>query len=370
MGIVTLRPSCGNSLAASFGSSLYNEEAMSLLSRYRLAAAAMLLTACSATGQNPAPAPASSFSISGPVAMVGGKPITDEDLDVRGDLMQLEQQAYDIRMEALQEVIADRLIEAEAAKRGVSKEDLLESEITSKVADPTPLEVEGFYEQQKARIRRPLEEVRGQVAELMRGLREREVRLKLVAGLREGSDVKVLIEPPRMSADLSHAPFRGPEDAPVMIVEFSDFQCPFCRRVQPTLKRLQEEYGDKLRWSFKDLPLINIHPEAKKAAEAARCAGEQGKFWEYRAAMFASDQVNRALHDRTAEELELDTEKFTACLDSDRYTEVVEKDLHEAESMGLNGTPAFLINGVLLSGAQPFEQFQLVIERELEKAGQ
>ena len=344
---------------------------MTFTPRFRLAAATVLLTACSATGQNPesAAAPAASGG-SGPLAIVEGKPITDADLNVRGQLIQLEQQAYDIRMQALEEVIGERLIEIEAERRNVSKEDLIASEIASKVSDPTPLEVEGFYEQQKARIRQPLEEVRDQVAELMKSLREREVRQAFVADLRERIDVDIMLDPPRLSADLSGAPFRGPEDAPVTIVEFSDFQCPFCRRVQPTLTKLQETYGDKLRWSFKDLPLVSIHPEAVKAAEAARCAGDQGKFWEYRAAMFESNEVNRGVFDRTAEEIELDEEKFAECLDSDRYTEAVKTDLREAESMGLNGTPAFLINGVLLSGAQPYERFETVIERELEKAAE
>jgi protein-disulfide isomerase len=339
---------------------------MTLSFRSRLAAAAMLLTACSATGQNP-PAVTQTASASGPVAMVGGKPITDEDLNVKGELMQLEQQAYDIRMQALDEVIADRLLAAEAEKRGVSKEELIETEIKSKVEAPTPLEIEGFYEQQKARIRRPLEEVREQVTDLMKSLRERDVQQKFVAGLREGSDVKILLDPPRMSADLSDAPFRGPENAPITIVEFSDFQCPFCRRVQPTLAKLQETYGDKLRWSFKDLPLISIHPDAQKAAEAARCAGDQEKFWEFRAAMFEATQISRALFDETAETIGLDKEKFASCLDSDEHAKAVQDDMREAESLGLSGTPAFLINGVVLSGAQPYEQFEAVIKRELEK---
>ncbi len=341
---------------------------MSVSSRYRLAAAALLLTACSATGQDPGLAPAQSGG-SGPLATVGGKPISDADLDIRGELLQLEQQAYNLRMQALEEVIADRLIEAEAARRGVAKEELVETEIRSKVTDPTPLEVEGFYEQQKARIRQPLEDVRDQVFELMRGLREREVRQQFVAGLRDGGEVRILLDPPRMAADLSGAPFRGPDDAPVTIIEFSDFQCPFCRRVQPTLAKLQETYGDKLRWSFKDLPLISIHPDAVKAAEAARCAGDQGKFWEYRAAMFALNRIDRGVFDQTAEEVGLDAGRFAACLDADTYTEAVHADLQEAESLGLSGTPAFLINGVLLSGAQPYEEFEAVIERELAKAG-
>jgi protein-disulfide isomerase len=164
-------------------------------------------------------------------------------------------------------------------------------------------------------------------------------------------------------------PSRGPESAPVTIVEFSDFQCPFCRRVQPTLTKLKETYGDKLRWSFKDLPLISIHPQAQKAAEAARCAGDQQKFWEFRAAMFEADQLSRELFDKTAEGIGLDKAKFTTCLDSDQQAEAVKADLREAESLGMNGTPAFLINGVMLSGAQPYEEFEKVIDRELEKAG-
>ncbi len=340
---------------------------MTFAFRSRLAAAAILLTARSATGQNPAPVALKADSTA--VATVAGQAITDADLDIRGELMQLEQQAYDLRMQALEQVIGDRLIAAEAAKRGVEKDALIETEIKSKVADPTPLEVEGFYEQQKARIRQPLESVREQVVELMKSLRERDVRKEFVDGLREGSDVKILLDPPRVSADLSDAPFRGPEDAPITIVEFSDFQCPFCRRVQPTLLKLQETYGDKLRWSFKDLPLISIHPDAQKAAEAARCAGDQEKFWEFRAAMFEATQINRALFDQTAASIGLDGEKFTACLESDVHAEAVKNDLREAEALGLNGTPAFLINGVLLSGAQPYEQFEMVIKRELEKAG-
>ena len=342
---------------------------MHVSSLYRLAAAAILLTACSATGQNPAPAPAKAGD-PGPLAMVDGKPITDADLDIQGELMQIEQQAYNLRMQALQEAIAERMIEIEAERRNVEKEALVESEIRSKIAEPTPLEVEGFYEQQKARIRQPLEQVREQVKELMVSLREREVRQAFVRDLRERIDVNVLLDPPRMSADLSGAPFRGPEDAPVTIVEFSDFQCPFCRRVQPTLAKLQDKYGEKVRWSFKDLPLINIHPQAVKAAEAARCAGDQGKFWEFRAAIFEQNQVNRSVLDQTAEQLELDQEKFSACLDADTYADAVHADLKEAESLGLSGTPAFLINGVLLSGAQPYEQFEQVIERELAKASQ
>ncbi len=228
--------------------------------------------------------------------------------------------------------------------------------------------MEAFYEQQKSRIRAPLENVRPQVAQLVRQIREQQAREAFVEKLRESHEVAVYLDPPRLPVDLSDAPILGPLDAPVTIVEFSDFQCPYCRRVQPTLAKVKEKYGDKIRWSFKDLPLVSIHPAARKAAEAARCAGDQGKFWEYRAAMFEETDISDSLHTRTAEALELDGEKFQGCLDSDQYRDAVQADLTEAEGLGLTGTPAFLINGVLLSGAQPFEAFEEVIDRELERA--
>ena len=339
---------------------------MRSLPRSLPAAALALFAACSATGQkSDAPPPAAGGGA--PLAIVDGQTLTDADLKIRGELIRLEQEAYQVRMQALEEAIAERLIAAEAGRRGVSVDELVQSEISSKVSDPTPLEIEGFYEQQKARIRQPLEDVRDQVAEVLRTLRERDVRQKFVETLRGDGKVRILLDPPRMSTDLTGAPFRGPENAPVTIVEFSDFQCPFCRRVQPTLDQLQQTYGDKLRWSFKDLPLVNIHPEALKAAEAARCAGEEDKFWEYRAALFEASRIDRALFDSTAERVGLDSAKFAACLDSDRHGPAVMANLAEAGELGLNGTPAFLVNGVLLSGAQPFEAFAEVIDRELER---
>ncbi len=164
------------------------------------------------------------------------------------------------------------------------------------------------------------------------------------------------------------SPSKGAAEAAVVITEFSDFQCPFCRQVQPALAQLQERYGDKIRWAFKDLPLNSIHPQAQKAAEAARCAAEQGKFWEFRAAMFESTSITNELFHSTAEELGVDGAEFKTCLDSDRYRDGVNADSEEAQSLGITGTPAFVINGVLLSGAQPLENFVRVIDMELDRA--
>lgn len=325
-----------------------------------------LLAACTATGQRqPEAAVAAS---NGVVATVDGFAITEEALGVEGQLLQLKQQAHDVKMKALEEAVAERLIEVEAEKQGITVEELTAKEVDSKISEPTDADIEGFYEAQKARIRAPLEQVRPQVRQLLLSMQEQQAREAFVNSLREQSDVAILLEPVRFPVELDGAPMQGPEDAPITIVEFSDFQCPFCRRVQPTLARVQQKYGDKIRWSFKDLPLLSIHPEAQKAAEAARCAGDQGKFWEYRAAMFDSTTINAELHTKTAESLGLDQDEFSSCLETDKHADAVAADLKEASGLGLSGTPAFLINGVMLSGAQPYEAFEKVIEQELAQA--
>ena len=325
--------------------------------------------ACSTQGAPQAAKSGAADAKRGPLAVVGGVEITEADLNVQGELLRLEQEVYQVKSQALDEAIAAKLIEQEAKRRGVAVEELEASEIRSKVEEPSDLAVEAFYEQQKARIRQPLENVRSQVKQLLADMQERQVRQEFVDSLRAGAGVKVMLDPPRLPVKLDGAPMRGPAEAPVVIVEFSDFQCPFCRRVQPTLSELQAKYGDKLRWSFKDLPLVSIHPEASKAAEAARCAGDQGKFWEYRAKLFETGNITTGMHQQTAEELGLDVPKFQQCVSSGEYADEVQADSEEAAAMGISGTPAFLINGVLLSGAQPIEAFEQVIDRELEKAG-
>ncbi len=321
--------------------------------------AAFALVACAAAG--PTETPGGSEA----VATVDGQPIHVDDLDIRSQLVALEQKIFDAKMQGLEQKIADILVEKEAKTRGVTKEALLKTEVTDKITAPTDAEVQAFYDQQKARIGRPIEDVRTQIQRLLLQTRVSQVRDAFIAGLREKAEVKVLISAPRVEVDLSQAPVRGPEDAKVTIIEFSDFQCPFCRRVQPALQQIRDKYGDNVRWSFKDLPLNNIHPEAQKAAEAARCAQDQGKFWEYRAAMFAATALSKEIHPKTAAELGLDTAKFEACLDSGEKQAAVQADSDEAQSLGITGTPAFVINGILLSGAQPFEEFQKVIDREL-----
>jgi protein-disulfide isomerase len=304
-----------------------------------------------------------------PLVVVDGKAITEEDLGISGELLQLDQQRYDITNQALQNAIAERLLEAEAERRGVPLAALLDEEIRSKVEDPTDQEVVAFYEQQKQRIRRPLEDVRPQVAEALKSIKAGMLQDEFVAALREKSDVEVRLEPLRVSVELTNAPQRGPADAPVTIVEFSDFQCPFCKRAQSIIQQVRERYPTQVNWRFKDLPLNSIHPAAQAAAEAARCAGEQDKFWEYRDALFEAEQITENMHKGVAESVGLDSAPFFACLESNKYSEAVQADSLEAQKLGIGGTPTFVVNGIVMAGAQPVEEFSRVIEEELRRKG-
>ena len=303
-----------------------------------------------------------------PLAILDGEPITDADLDIESKLLELRQQAYQARLEGLENFIAQRIVEKEAAKRGITGPELLRKEIDDKIADPSYEEIEEFYRKQKSRINKPLDEIREQISAFLKNQRLTEARNEFVEGLKKDSKVRLLLTPPRVPVAVGNSPRRGPADTPVTIVEFSDFQCPYCRRVQPTLISLLEKYPDKVSLVYKDLPLRRIHPEAQKAAEAARCAGEQGKFWEYHDALFEISRITKDDFTKVASDLELDTLEFVGCLDSGKHESTVDDDFDQAMQIGAQSTPVFYINGIQLKGAQSIDAFIQIIEAELANA--
>jgi protein-disulfide isomerase len=164
-------------------------------------------------------------------------------------------------------------------------------------------------------------------------------------------------------------PYLGPEDAPITIVEFSDFQCSYCARFhEQTFDKLIEEYGDQIRFVYRDYPLLGMHPEAQPAAEAAQCANDQDAFWEMHDLIFSNQfALSSESYISFAEELTLDMDAFNECLESGKYADEVLADMEEGISYGVSGTPAFFVNGRILMGAQPFENFAALIEAELNK---
>jgi protein-disulfide isomerase len=167
--------------------------------------------------------------------------------------------------------------------------------------------------------------------------------------------------------DAGNAPIRGGKEAKVTIVEFSDFQCPFCNRVNPTLAQINQTYGDKVRVAFKHLPL-RIHPDAPAAHAAAEAAHRQGKFWEMHDKIFANQrELKPEKFKEYAKESGLDVAKFDKDVASPDVKKKIDADSQEADKLGVSGTPAFFINGRYVSGAQPFEAFKKVIDEELAK---
>lgn len=168
----------------------------------------------------------------------------------------------------------------------------------------------------------------------------------------------------------SSDPARGPEKAPVTIVEFSDFQCPFCKRyVDETLPLILATYGDRVRYVFRDFPVAELHPQAQKAAEAAQCAAEQGKFWEYHDRLFQNQgALDLPALEASAKALGLNEAAFASCLEGGKYAQAVQKDFADGRSYGVTGSPTFFINGRKLVGAQPYPTFQKLIDDSLATA--
>ena len=306
------------------------------------------------------------------VAVVNGKEITEQELfdRVRGEMSKLEAQMYEVRRNGAEELISEFLLEQTAQARGLTKDQLLQQEVDAKVGEVTDKEVDNFYAANQARIRKPLDEVRPQILNYLQQNKLTEARRIYLKSLRDKAQVKVYLTPPIVDVSAEDAPVKGPANAPITIVEFSDFQCSYCKRVVNVLDQVLERYPDKVKLAFRDFPIVNIHPQAEKAAEAAHCAGEQGKFWEFHDLLFEKQDTipttNFAEHAKT---LGLEVSTFQTCIDGRKYQEKVERNHAAGVKAGVSGTPAFFINGRLLSGAQPLEAFKAVIDEELERLG-
>jgi protein-disulfide isomerase len=327
-------------------------------------AAVLLVAGAAALAQAPDP-PA------GAAGRVGDEVISMTELEqsAAADLARLDQQRQELLMGKLDQLIADRLLDREAKRRGVSVEALVREEIEAKTPPVTDAEIGAFIAQNRARLRQPdSPELRGKVAEYLQQQGAGQRRETYLGTLRAQTPVQVYLkepEPIRVKVDSTVGFARGPREAPVTVVEFSDFQCPYCRAVIPTLKQVAARYPDRVRWVFRDFPLEAIHPEAPLAHEAARCAGEQDKFWPYHDLLFEQTDLAPAALKRYASQLGLDEAAFGQCLDSRRHRAAVNADVQAGQRLGVNGTPTFFVNGRPLVGNLPVAEFQRAIDREL-----
>ena len=301
------------------------------------------------------------------VATVGSHKITEAELDakVKPEMAALESKIYDLKHQALESMADEYLLEQAAKQDKLTVAEYLKKEIGDKAPQVTEADARKYYDQRKGPGTPPFDQIKTRLMAALQNQSDQEQREKVLVSLRKETPTKILITAPRVEVASAGHPSLGSAAAPITIVEFSDFQCPFCKRVEPALKEIREKYGDKVRLVYMDFPLP-MHNHALDAAKAGRCAAEQGKFWPYHDAMFA-DQSRESPADlkATAKNLGLDMAKFDTCFDQAKYEAGVRADMEQGKQLGIDGTPAFFINGRMLVGAQPAENFNQMIDEEL-----
>lgn len=314
------------------------------------------------------------------VAIVDGVDISQEELEAEA-AAQLDQveatrlqcetdarsQRHTVLENAVERAVRKRLLEAEAESRGIDS-DAVVGEIRKGVPETTQEEIDSWWEANNSRVQKPKEDVEEQIKQLLTSQRQQKVETSFFEALKDRYGVSYLLEPLRFEVAYEGFPSTGPDDAAVTIVEFSDFECPYCKRVLPTIEQVKNNFRGQVRFVFRQYPL-SMHANAAKAAEASLCANDQGKFWEMHDLLFEEQRklTIADLKDK-ASRLELDGEVFGECLDSSKYAEQVSTDVVEGSKAGVSGTPAMFVNGRFLSGAVPYEKLAKIVSEEIRRA--
>lgn len=312
-----------------------------------------------------------------PLAVLSGQPITQDQLPPaeQAQLQKMMQQVYGVRHRALESVLDQKLVANEAKKKGVTADALLKAEVDSKIEDPTEDQVTAYYQSNQGHINQPFDEVKDKIRQGLKDQAIQKARILYVQGLMQEAvndgDLVIMLRPPKVEISADPARLRGDPKAPVTIVEFSDFSCPYCRKAESTVNDILAKYQGKVKLGYRDFPLRQIHPQAQLAAEASRCAEDQGKYWEYHDFLFANpDKQGRDDLIQGARTLKLDDKKFDECLSSGRFKPQIDQDIQLGTRVGIVATPGFFVNGTFLDGAQPAAAFERIIDDELAASNQ
>lgn len=302
------------------------------------------------------------------VAEIAGHKFTRAELEQNkaARLLRARNQFYLAEREALNQFIDEQLLNDKAQAEHLSVDQLVQRDIVSHVTDPTEDQLAVYYEGLGSE--EPFAAVRDKILSHIRELRVSKARAEYLKDLRNRNGVVVTLSPPSADVSLDGAVIRGTRGAPVTLIEFADYECPYCQQIHPELKKLMQQYDGKMAFAFKDCPLP-MHPNAAKAAEAAHCAGEQGAFWEYHDLLFEKggklDLPQLKEHART---LKLDTGRFDKCVDTSAAAAAVQNGFREAKELGVTGTPSFFINGHFVSGAVKYDDLREMVDKELTAA--
>jgi protein-disulfide isomerase len=347
---------------------------LSLVTILAAVSALMVVSACTnsqakakpniITKDNP-PAP-------GVVAKINGHNITEEELigDDKIDFFDLKKKEYDLRMERLNQLIIEKMVGDQAKKANMSLDDYLNKKVVGdvKVSDS---EYKKFVKEKNVPESQLTPQLKERIMGYLTQMKKQEAVQAYIAKLTKNNPVEVYFKKPKLmvNVDPGKGPWWGGKDAKVTVVEFSDFQCPYCAQGAQRVHELKKKYGNKIRFVYRQFPLPpQMHPNARQAAEASLCVNEQGmdKFWKYHDLMFKNqDKLDDAGLAKMAKEAGADPAKFEDCYKNKKYSKAVEEDMAYGEKLGVRSTPTFFINGQMINGALPVENFSEIIDEEL-----
>lgn len=328
------------------------------------------------------PCPVAAFDIPGApkasatAARVGKTTVKVKEVDAKiaAELckarVELAQKLSELRTQALDQLVAEKLLEAEAKKRKLDGvEALIKAEVVDPAPAPTEADTRAFYDKNQGQMRgASYEQVAPQISQhLLQQARQSRFDA-LVGGLRDAADVRVVLEPYRMTIpadNIAPGATKGPKDAPITVVEFADYECPYCARAADSFNVAAAKYPGKIRVIYRDFPL-DFHPNAVPAAIAARCAGRQGKYFEMHDRLYQNQQALDPPALKThAQAIGLDIAKYDACYADPAHLAGIAGDQTLGKTLGVEGTPAYFVNGIPMHGAQPAEAFIAIFEQEL-----
>jgi protein-disulfide isomerase len=294
-----------------------------------------------------------------------GVKLTLNDLEQKraSAMFQAKTTYYETERKVIEDLVDQSILEQQASKEGLTVTQLLDLHVNSTIAkDPSDEAVRVYYE--GVDTTQPYEAVRDKIVESLRQRRIAKAKTAYMQSLHSQNPMVIRLAPPRAPISMQDVAVRGDGKPGVTLLEFADFQCPYCQQIQPVLQKIEEEFKGKLAFAYKDYPLP-MHGDAEKAAEASHCAGAQGKYWEYHDTMFADKQLDLPSLKNYARDLKLDTKAFETCLDTGQMAGVVGIQNAEAQTLGLQGTPSFFLNGRYVSGNVTYERLRSVIAEEL-----
>lgn len=344
---------------------------VTVVSGFALALTAVIVTACSESARAKLNLVHKNATKPGVVAKIGNEEISEDALigEDKMDFFELKKREYELRMDRLNKLMVEKLVGTEAKKANMGLEDFISKKVVGGEVKISDKEYKKFVAEKHIPETQINPQIKEKIFSYLQTMKKTDLVNDFVAKLTQKNPVEVYFTKPKMllPVEAGNGPTFGKAGAPITVVEFSDFECPFCSRAAETVNQLKKKYGNKVKLTFRHFPLP-MHQNARPASEASMCVNEQStdKFWKFHDLAFKNQTtLDKANLEKYAKESGADIKKFNECIASKKYSDFVQKDMDYGSKLGVKSTPTFFINGQLVSGALPIESFSEIIEEEL-----